>query len=119
MSIHDLKLSFEAKGANIAAKAAVKLDGDNQVVVAASADDSPIGIADYNGGDSGEQVAVHVAGVATATAGGAVVRGTLVGSTAGGKVITAAANKRAVGVALTAAAKDGDSIEVLISPCKA
>ena len=64
----------------------------------------------------GELVAVTVLGTAVATAGGKIAAGAAVEVDAEGKVLKHTAGKVAVGRALTAAAADGDEIEVFIIP---
>lgn len=63
----------------------------------------------------GELAPVDVIGTAVVTAGAAIAKGAHVEVGAAGKAVTLAAGK-AVGVALEAAAADGDRIEVLLIP---
>lgn len=64
---------------------------------------------------SGARCPVQVAGVAIATASAAIAVGAAVEVAAGGKVVTKSAGVT-VGRAMSAAAADGDQIEVLIVP---
>lgn len=63
----------------------------------------------------GDLCPVDVLGTAVVTAGAAIAKGAHVEVGAAGKAVTLAAGK-AVGVALEAAAADGDRIEVLLIP---
>lgn len=63
----------------------------------------------------GELCPVDVLGTAVVTAGGAIAKGAHVEVGATGKAVTLAAGK-AVGVALEAAAADGDPVEILLIP---
>ena len=67
-------------------------------------------------GKKGDLVTVTVLGTAVATAGGRIAAGALLEVDAAGKVLTRTAGKVAVGRALTAAAADGDELEVFIIP---
>lgn len=64
---------------------------------------------------TGDRVPVAAGGTAVATAGGAIALGAAVEVGATGKVVTRSAGVT-VGRALTAAAADGDQIEVLVIP---
>ena len=67
-------------------------------------------------GKKDELVTVTVLGTAVVTAAGRIAAGAAVEVDAEGKVLTRAANKIAVGRALSAAKADGDDIEVFIIP---
>ena len=64
---------------------------------------------------SGQAADVLVMGVSRCIAGAAVTAGAKVMSDAAGKAITATSTNQACGVALTAAAADGDLISILVT----
>ncbi len=80
----------------------------------ASAAGNAVGFAD-TAGSTGSRVPVTTLGTAIAVAGAAITAGAAVEVGASGKVVTKSAGIT-VGRALTAAAADGDQIEVLIIP---
>lgn len=90
----------------------------NQAVTAAGAvapaAGNAVGFAN-TGASTGQRVPVTTLGTALAVAGAAVAAGAAVEVGAAGKVVTKSAGV-AVGRALTAAAADGDVIEVLCIP---
>lgn len=80
----------------------------------ASAGGNAIGFAE-TGGASGDRVPVTALGTAVATAGAAISAGAAIEVGSSGKVVTKDTGV-AIGRALSAAAADGDLIEVLIIP---
>lgn len=70
----------------------------------------------YTDGDAGDRVSVMTLGVARVVASSAIAAGASVAATAEGKAATKAGNAVALGTALTAAAADGDEIEVHLIP---
>lgn len=88
---------------------------DGAVVTATAGGDFVIGVADRAGYATGDVVSVIRSGFAPVIASGAVVRGALVAAAADGKVATAAANDRILGVAeATAAANDRFLVQLCI-----
>lgn len=85
------------------------------IAVAAAATDNPIGVLRRNA-NLNEVCDVRIVGIAEVKAGAAVAKGAEVMSDAAGKAITyaAGANNMVVGIALKAAAADGDIIPVLL-----
>ena len=67
-------------------------------------------------GAQGDLVAVTALGVATCIAAGAIGVGDAVAATNTGKAAKVAANQATVATALTAAANDGDEIQLLLVP---
>ncbi len=65
---------------------------------------------------AGDQMPVDCLGSAIVTAGAAIAVGAAVQVGTGGKAITRTSTNTIVGTALSAAAADGDSIEVLLIP---
>lgn len=97
--------------------AAVAITAERFVTAAgqvAAAAGNAIGVAESNGA-IGALVPVTALGTAIVTAGAAIAQGARVEVGAAGKAVTLAAGK-AVGVALQAAAADGDRIEVFLIP---
>ena len=105
-SISTLVLSVAASAA-LTAKRAVTIAG-----AVPSAGATSLGIAQTDGA-IGDMVPVNVQGTAVATAGAAIAKGALVEVGTGGKVITKDTGI-SVGRALSAAAADGDDVEVLL-----
>lgn len=81
----------------------------------AGADANTLGVA-RTAGVSGDLIPVDVLGTALVEAGAAITAGATVKSNADGKAITWATSGAKVGIALSAAAADGDIIEVLLIP---
>lgn len=112
--------TFKAGGA-IAEKTLVKFGAnDDEVVQAAAAGDSIIGVCVQPGGAaSGGRCDVVLEGIAEVICGGAITRGALVTSDANGKAVAAApgagTNNRVVGVAMRTYANN-DIGDVLVSP---
>ena len=91
-------------------------DEDGKVQQAAAATDAMFGVTDSLGADAADsRVDVHVAGIVTVKAGGAIDRGAFVTSDASGQAAAAAATDVVIGRAL-AAAVAGDLVPVLIAP---
>lgn len=63
---------------------------------------------------SGEAVLLQVAGLAKVVAAAAITAGDIVASNAAGKVAAATTGQRALGIAVEAAAADGDVIQILL-----
>jgi len=103
-----LNLSVLAAGV-IAAETFVTLAG-----ATATAAGEAAGVAATDA-ESGDQFPVTVAGTAVVVAGGAITKGAAVEVGTGGKAVTQSAGVT-VGIAVTAAAADGDRIEVLVLP---
>ncbi|MEL7168258.1 MAG: capsid cement protein [Bacteroidota bacterium] len=105
-SIEILTLSILAASA-IVQRRFVAPDGTQ-----AGAAANTLGVASYDVA-TGDMAAVHVLGTTVVEAGGAVAAGAAIETDASGKAVTNAAGP-VVGRALTAAAADGDLIEVLL-----
>ena len=107
-------------GATVNPQRIVKYGTAPAVIEGAAATDLLLGVS-TNTADavSGESIDVVMFGETTVIAGAAVAVGALLTSDADGKAVTAAATNRSVGVALTAAAADGDAITVFVSLCTA
>lgn len=91
----------------------VYISGDMKVKATTAATSAVLGVAMFDA-KNGEPVAVECEGLFKLTAAGAISAGALVESAAGGKVAAAdGANK--VGIALNAAAADGDPVFVKFS----
>ena len=102
-------------GAAIGQHLRVKVGSDATITVAA-ANDSDVGTTARETFASGEEVAVELAsleGTAKMVAAGVVAIGAKVYGAAAGKVSTTSSSAQPVGIALSAAAADGDVIEVL------
>lgn len=99
--------------APITAGQVVYVSADRQVTPTSGASAAVIGVAAHDAAD-GDKVLVLVGGVIKVVAAGEIAAGALVVSAAAGKVATIASNTfdKLVGRALTAAAEDGDVIEV-------
>lgn len=78
----------------------------------ASAAGNALGIAQTDG-STGDLVPVNVLGTAVATAGAAITAGAAVEVGSSGKVVTKSSGVT-IGRALTAAAADGDQVEILL-----
>lgn len=119
MRNQDFQKGFLAGGV-IAAHRIVKFgSSDTQVVQAAAATDSLIGVADLGAAASGDSVSVVMGGIAVVEYGGTVTRGALLTADASGKAVAAApangANNRIIGTALVSGVT-GDLGSVLITP---
>jgi hypothetical protein len=88
---------------------------DNQVLLAAAATDSIIGVSDPLGGVSGGRVDVHVCGIVEVELGGTVAAGAQLTADSVGRGVTAASTNRTGGIALVAGVS-GDIIDVLLAP---
>lgn len=88
----------------------------DQVDMADGAGDLCIGIA-QEGVAAGDGVSVMLLGVTKAVASAAIVAGARVGVAAGGKMVTKSSDADLTcGIALTAAAADGDVFSVFLTP---
>lgn len=108
-------LDFEAAAA-IAPFLRVKFTAPG--VVGVAGDEACIGTLrtrSYAAGDRVTVVDKRAPGTRTMIAGGAIAKGAAVTSAAGGKVVTGTAGVEDYGVALTAAAGDGEQLEVMLS----
>lgn len=91
----------------------VKLDANGRIVLAAAAGDTLLGILQNDPSALGRPGTVRQLGISKAVAGAAITLGDEVISDGAGKVIsTATAGDRILGVALEAAAADGDVISI-------
>lgn len=92
----------------------VKLSAADTVVAAAATSDLPVGV-QQDKNTSGNEVNVMMIGRSFVEAGAAISVGALVGSNASGKAVAKTTNDNVVmGMALTAAAADGDLFEAYI-----
>ena len=111
--------NFTASGA-IGANLAVYLSGAGVAVLSTAGTDLGVGINGPGATADGAVAAVTLLGVEEAIAGAAVLVGKALMATTGGKLVhaTAAAGTvvRVLGYALSAAAADGDRINVFVCP---
>lgn len=116
--IENGKKTFTVGTGGVTAKALVKLDSGTVVLNTVTSTDDPIGVGEY-AADADDQVAVRLlndAGTFEMIAAGAIDAGADVYAAADGKVSALSASAgdyRKIGIALEAAAADGDIIEVL------
>lgn len=114
-----LPLPYEANEA-LTKQRFVKLAGDEAVDMADTAGEVVIGVtrvsATADEATDGKVVAVDVLGNPWVEAGAAITRGAKVMTNAAGKAIAATATNVPVGIAMQAAAADGDLITVLLTP---
>lgn len=93
---------------------------DQETVNTAGAGQRAIGVAqeEISADDAtrGRVADIRVLGISYVVAGGAITAGALVTSNASGRAVTAAVGNIPAGVALQAAAADGDPIAVLLTP---
>ena len=83
---------------------------------ATAASDKVIGVATL-AADAAAQVPVQLSGTCKITASAAITAGAYVVATTAGKIVTSTTDKdKPIGLALEAAAADGDLIEVLLTP---
>lgn len=112
-----LTKTFEA-GAAIAKHTIVMFDSvDDQVVVATSNTDLPIGIALDAAAAAGDRIEVAIAGIAEVKAAGVIARGDYVVATAGGEGVAGTAvtvKQQAIGIAMEGVA-DNDIFACLIA----
>ena len=93
----------------------VYISGDMKVKATAAASKAVLGVAMFDA-KSGEPVAVECEGLFKLTASAAITAGSQVESAAGGKVATADTTvTKVIGIALNAAAADGDPVIVKFS----
>jgi len=104
-----LSLSITASGAIVAHRFVTP------ALDQAVANEYTLGVARTAAAD-GAQVTVDVLGTTVAEAGAAISAGATLETDADGKAVTWATSGAAVGIALQAAAADGDLIEVLLIP---
>jgi hypothetical protein len=115
MSLQLLTKNYRA-GAAIAAFTIVKAGAtDDDVLQAAAAADSSIGICEALPATAGDRVDIVVAGIADVRLGGPVTRGAFVTANANAAAVTAAPGERHIGYARTSGVA-GDIVEVLIAP---
>ena len=114
------KQSFPLLTLTVAASATLTADRFVTLGGAVSATDSAtsLGVVRQDAA-SGDKVPVDVIGTTICTAGAAITAGAALKVTTGGKVITWATSGLKVGIALQAAAADGDLIEILLTPISA
>ena len=88
----------------------------NDVVLSSAATDVHVGVL-QNTPAAGEAATVQFLGTTKVVAGAAIARGAYVSADASGKAASNTTDKEnAIGMALEAAAADGDIIEVLLAP---
>lgn len=95
----------------------VKLgSGSYDVALVDDEDDLPIGIlTDFYRADEGMPVTVAIGGTCKVIAGGAIARGSFVGSNADGQAVAKTAGGDVIrGIALEAASAAGDIIEIML-----
>jgi hypothetical protein len=117
-SVRDFERTFVA-AADLSAKQfyIVKLDSSsNGIALSAAATDVHIGVL-QNTPASGEAATVRFLGTSKVVAGAAITKGAYVAADSAGKAAATTTDKdNSIGVALEAAAADGDIIEVLLAP---
>lgn len=102
-------------GANITKGQVVYVSGDMTVSPTTAASKAVIGVAMFDA-KAGEPVAVECEGLMKLTASAAITAGSQVESAAGGKVATVGGTvTKVIGIALSAASKDGDDVIVKFS----
>lgn len=96
---------------------AAKLNStEGQAAVCSAASDTVLGIIQDDVA-SGQASLIRVTGITKWVASAAISIGAVVGTTAAGKAVTKSANNdKIAGIALSAAAADGDIISVLLTP---
>lgn len=119
MATSESTLSISKKAAgDLSAKQYLfmKMSADNTVDTCAAITDVAVGVLQNDPSAAGKPATVAVLGTTKVVAGGAIAVGDLVAPTAAGKAQTAASTQYPRGVALEAAAADGDVIEILLAP---
>lgn len=102
-------------GANITKGQVVYVSGDMTVSPTTAASKAVIGVAMFDA-KSGDPIAVECEGLMKLTASAAITAGSQVESAAGGKVATVGGTvTKVIGIALSAASKDGDDVIVKFS----
>lgn len=102
-------------GANITKGQVVYVSGDMTVRPTTAASKAVIGVAMFDA-KSGDPIAVECEGLMKLTASAAITAGSQVESAAGGKVATVGGTvTKVIGIALSAASKDGDDVIVKFS----
>lgn len=100
---------------NLIAGQVVYISGDMKVKATTAASKAVLGVAMFDA-KSGEPVAVECEGLFKLTASAAITAGSQVESAAGGKVAAAGSSvTKVIGIALNAAAADGDPVFVKFS----
>ena len=100
---------------NLTAGQVVYISGDMKVKATTAASKAVLGVAMFDA-KSGEPVAVECEGLFKLTASAAITAGSQVESAAGGKVAAAGSSvTKVIGIALNAAAADGDPVFVKFS----
>lgn len=92
----------------------VKFDGNGDVVHSAAAADFSLGVTQYDVADE-KEAAVILTGEAKVTAGAVIVRGALLTTAAGGKVVTAVAGNRVIGIATSSAAAVDNNLFMIVA----
>lgn len=117
-SVRDFERTFVA-AADLSAKQfyIVKLDSSsNGVALSAAATDTSIGVL-QNTPASGEAATVRFLGTSKVVAGAAITKGAYVTADSSGKgAATTTDRDNAIGIALEAAAADGDIFEIMLLP---
>lgn len=102
-------------GANITKGQVVYVSGDMTVSPTTAASKAVIGVAMFDA-KSGDPIAVECEGLMKLTASAAITAGSQVESAAGGKVATVGGTAtKVIGIALSAASRDGDDVIVKFS----
>lgn len=102
-------------GANITKGQVVYVSGDMTVSPTTAASKAVIGVAMFDA-KSGDPIAVECEGLMKLTASAAITAGSQVESAAGGKVATVGGTvTKVIGIALSAASKNGDDVIVKFS----
>ena len=102
-------------GANITKGQVVYVSGDMTVSPTTAASKAVIGVAMFDA-KSGDPIAVECEGLMKLTASAAITAGSQVESAAGGKVATVGGTvTKVIGIALSAASRDGDDVIVKFS----
>ena len=107
----------QAAGADLSGKLhyIVKLDTSGNVVLAAAASDSILGVIREEA-TSGNPATVQFGGIAKVIAGGTITTGAAVTSDGSGKAVAASAGNRILGIALSPNIVSGDIISVALTP---
>lgn len=119
MATSESTLSISKKAAgDLSAKQYLfmKMSADNTVDTCAAITDIAVGVLQNDPSAAGKPATVAVMGTTKVVAGAAIAVGAAVAPTAAGKAQTAVGTQYPRGIALEAAAADGDVIEILLAP---
>jgi len=117
MATNESTISISKKAAgDLSAKQYLfmKMSADNTVDTCAAVTDVAVGVLQNDPSAAGKPATVAVLGTTKVVAGAAIAVGARVAPTAAGKAQTSVATQYARGIALEAAAADGDIIEILL-----